>query len=115
MWSTGVVSPAVALSVCLRKYADFSGRASRPEYWWWAAFLATVSVIAIAFDAVVGSAVYGSIWGLAALLPTLAVSVRRLRDAGLPVGWVLLALIPLLGWLVLFALLAVPKDRSTGR
>ena len=105
---------AQALSTCLRKYADFGGRASRPEYWWWALALGVVSLIVILFDAQVGSIVYGSAWGLIALLPTLAVSVRRLRDAGLPWAWLLLLLVPLLGTLVVFALLAMPTAADRG-
>lgn len=103
---------AQALSTCFRKYADFGGRASRPEYWWWALALAGVSLIVTVFDALVGSVVYGSVWGTVALLPTLSVSVRRLRDAGLPWGWMLLLLVPGLGTLVLFALLALPTAGS---
>lgn len=103
------MSFATALSTCLRKYTDFSGRAARAEYWWWALAVGGVAVIVTLFDLQVGSIVYGSVYGTIALLPTLAVSVRRLRDAGLPWAWLLLLLVPLLGWLVVLALLTRPS------
>ncbi len=64
-----------AVSTCLqRKYVDFSGRASRSEFWWFALFQIVVLVVA----SMIHEAVYG-IAALALLLPALAVGARRLQ------------------------------------
>lgn len=95
-----------AVIVCLRKYADFNGRARRSEYWWFVVFTAVVTTVASVADARVGTP-FGStelIQGLATLallLPSLAVSVRRLHDVGQS-GWsLLLIILPVLGALIL--------------
>ncbi|WMT87806.1 DUF805 domain-containing protein [Pelagibacterium sp. 26DY04] len=98
-----------AVKTCFRKYADFSGRASRPEYWWF--FLFTVIVTAIL--GILDAAIFGSgaeieeaprilsgIFQLAVLLPMLAVAWRRMHDTGRP-GWYVL-----LPMLLSFAFLA---------
>ena len=81
-----------AVSSCLRKYVVFSGRATRAEYWWF--YLATLlaSMVASVLDAVVGLGVFSVAVSLAVLLPSLAVTVRRLHDSDLS-GWWLLGLI----------------------
>ncbi len=93
----------------LKKYADFKGRARRKEYWMFTLFNLIVAIVAMLLDNWLGLASkslgYGPIYGiysLAVLIPSLAVSVRRLHDVGKS-GWMLLvALIPLIGaiWLL---------------
>ena len=65
-----------AISTCLSKYATFSGRASRSEFWWF--FLFQVLVLAAA--SMIGEMMYGLV-RLGLLLPALAVATRRLHDA----------------------------------
>jgi uncharacterized membrane protein YhaH (DUF805 family) len=95
-----------AVRVCLNKYADFTGRARRSEYWWFIVFTAVASTVAGILDALIGTQ-FGStgvvqvLVTLALLVPGLAVSVRRLHDVGQTGWWVLLLLIPVLGALVL--------------
>jgi uncharacterized membrane protein YhaH (DUF805 family) len=103
-----------AVSICFVKYADFRGRASRPEYWWFTLFVTIVSLIALTFDSLARSGLYSTIWNLGVLLPTLAVTVRRLRDAGLHWAWILIGLVPLVGWVVLIVLLARPGVERQG-
>jgi len=93
----------------LKKYAVFSGRARRKEYWMFALFNMIFAIVAMILDNILGIAVegvgYGPIYrlyALAVLIPGLAVSVRRLHDVGKS-GWMLLiALIPIIGaiWLL---------------
>jgi uncharacterized membrane protein YhaH (DUF805 family) len=96
-----------AVRTCLSKYADFSGRARRSEYWWFFLFTVIVSIVAGIIDGVVGSDVangYGVVTiivALALLLPSLAVSARRLHDTGKSGWWILLGIIPLVGFIVL--------------
>ena len=85
-----------SIKTCFSKYADFSGRATRSEFWWWALFVLLVS-------AAVGiiSEVLSGVFSLAVLLPYLAVGTRRLHDTDRS-GWLqLIGLIPLIGWIVL--------------
>lgn len=83
-------------------YVSFSGRARRSEYWYWTLFAILTSVVANIIDAVVGSApIFSLVVGLGLLLPGLAVSIRRLHDTGRSGWWILIALIPLIGLIVL--------------
>ncbi len=84
-----------AVITCLTKYVDFDGRASRSEYWWFFLF----QIIAIMVLSVVLS-ILGTIASLALLLPALAVGVRRLHDIGKSGWWLLIWLIPFIGWLI---------------
>ena len=97
----------------LKKYADFSGRARRKEYWMFVLFNIIFSLVAIALDNVLGLAMagmgYGPLYGIYALIlliPGIAVSVRRLHDIGKS-GWmILIALIPIVGGIWLIVLMA---------
>ena len=84
-------------------YATFSGRASRPAYWWWFLFqVIVVGIVAGIIDGILGTwGVVTGLAGLALLLPTLAVSVRRLHDTNRTGWWILIGLIPLIGFIVL--------------
>ncbi|HEX9719660.1 MAG TPA: DUF805 domain-containing protein [Ramlibacter sp.] len=85
-----------AVATCLRKYVDFSGRAARPEFWWF--FLFQVIVMAVTG---MMSDILNGIAALALLLPGLSVGARRLHDIGKSAWFLLLGLIPILGFLVL--------------
>lgn len=96
-----------SITTCFRKYADFSGRAARGEFWWFILFTGLVAAALGALNslspeggALVGSAL-SSIWGIGVLLPTLAVMVRRLNDLGRPWQEVFWLLVPIAGLIVL--------------
>jgi uncharacterized membrane protein YhaH (DUF805 family) len=85
-----------SVKTCLQKYADFNGRAARPEFWWFVLF----QVILMAVLGMVHQ-MLSSLASLALLVPALAVGARRLHDIGKS-GWLqLLGLIPLVGWIIL--------------
>jgi uncharacterized membrane protein YhaH (DUF805 family) len=84
------VSFTNAVRTCLRKYAVFSGVASRSEYWWFFLFNFLIDVI---FD-LIGQVTIRSIAELILLLPSLAVGVRRMHDAGRSGWWILTTIIP---------------------
>jgi uncharacterized membrane protein YhaH (DUF805 family) len=95
-----------SINSCFEGYSGFSGRASRSEYWWFAAFIGAVDVVAAVADAVVfgpGSRIplFGLIAAVALLLPTLAVGFRRLHDTDRSGWWLLIAFVPLIGPVVL--------------
>ena len=76
-----------AIRTCLAKYATFSGRASRPEYWWFVLFLFLGQAAAGVIDAAVfgpgaPAALFAPLFGLATLLPSLAAGWRRMHDTG---------------------------------
>jgi uncharacterized membrane protein YhaH (DUF805 family) len=91
-----------AIRVCLtQKYIDFTGRARRSEYWWFALFGFIVQVVVGAIDRGMGSQILGALISLALLAPSLAVAVRRLHDTSRSGWWLLLVLLPIIGWIVL--------------
>lgn len=86
-----------AVKACLNKYADFNGRAARPEFWWFFLFQVGVYVVA--------STIHGLVYFLAfaaLLLPAVAVGVRRMHDIGKSGWWMLLGLIPVVGLVLLY-------------
>ncbi|MDF2443968.1 MAG: hypothetical protein JWR01_2171 [Subtercola sp.] len=103
-----------------RKYATFSGRASRAEYWWWALVSAVVTTVLqvivqaggigrLNSDGTMGNpgpvavlaAIVFFVWTLAVIVPTIALTMRRLHDTNHSGWWVLIALIPLVGGIIL--------------
>jgi len=94
-----------AIKTCFRKYADFKGRARRPEYWWWYLFLTLVNIGLTIIDLVIAAAggpgILSSLGSLALFLPWLAVSVRRLHDTDRSGWWMLLLLLLVIGWIIL--------------
>jgi len=86
------------------KYAVFSGRASRTEFWFFVLVNVVVSALLIAMDTAVGTRLPDVLYGLAVIVPTLAVGCRRLHDTDRTGWWQLLALVPVLGWIALAVL-----------
>ena len=84
-----------AISGCLSKYATFTGRASRPEFWWFFLFQILISLAA----SMLSEAINGLV-ALGLLLPALAVGSRRLHDIGKS-GWWQLIMLTVIGLLVL--------------
>lgn len=118
-----------AVSTCLHKYADFNGNAGRPEYWWFALFQALVVGIPTGLAGVLMVAslpmnqgrdlngpllalamillAVASLISLALILPSLAVSARRLHDIGLS-GWLLLLTLIPIGGIAIFVMTLLP-------
>src|SRR4028118_1535698 len=98
----------------LKKYAVFGGRSRRKEYWYFVLFSLIVSLVLSAIDALLGTlssstnvGLLGGIYGLAIIIPTIAVSVRRLHDIDRTGWWVLIGLVPVIGTIVLLVFAAV--------
>ncbi len=81
-----------ATKTCLGKYADFSGRAKRSEYWWFYLFVALATSVAQIIDNTIGTNILGNLTSLALFVPSIAVGARRLHDIGRSGWWQLIAL-----------------------
>lgn len=79
-------------TVLTQKYAKFDGRAMRSEFWWFTLFSFVTSLVLGIVDGVLGIALLQNIFGLAVLIPSLAVGARRLHDVGRSGWWQLIAL-----------------------
>ena len=99
----------------IKKYAVFDGRANRPEYWWFTLinFIITV-VLDVVLRGAAGQAI-GGIYGLAVLLPSIGVAIRRLHDTNRTGWWILVGLIPIVGWVWIIVLLALAGDPGPNR
>ena len=92
----------------LKKYAVFSGRSRRKEYWYFVLFNIIVAIVLAGIDALLGTVspssnigLLSGIYCLAILIPSLAVTVRRLHDITRSGWWIFINLIPLIGAIVL--------------
>ena len=98
-----MMSFGTAIATSFRKYADFTGTASRSEFWWFNLLL------------VIGSLALGTLWAplggvffFVTVVPYLAAGVRRLRDASLAWGLIFIGLVPVLGTIVMIVLWVQP-------
>lgn len=118
-----------------KKYATFSGRASRSEFWWWTLIAGIVSIVLNIISQAAGGntmsasgamtmsggatvvSVIAGIWALATIVPTLALAWRRLHDTNRSGAWYLLVftLIGAIVLLVWFALEGKPEGQRFDR
>jgi uncharacterized membrane protein YhaH (DUF805 family) len=104
-----------AISSVLTQYTGFSGRARRSEYWYFFLFNVLVSIVAGVIDTALNSPVLGIIVTLGLLLPSIAVSVRRLHDTGRSGWWLLISLVPLVGAIVLLVFQCQDSEPGANR
>ena len=90
-----------SIRVCFTRYFDFSGRATRSEYWWFFLFLVLGGLLGVVL-----SPIASGLFTLATLVPSTAVATRRLHDTRRSGWWQLIVLVPLLGIIVLLVFLA---------
>lgn len=105
----------LAVKACFAKYSTFSGRAGRKEFWYWYLFTCLTTIAGFLFSCLLALisamgaveifVILNGIWSLVIFLPNLAVTVRRLHDAGYSGWYYLIALIPLVGVIILLAAL----------
>lgn len=131
-WPLYDASPEQAFGRFWKKYATFTGRASRSEFWWWYLITVVISVVLSSINlAVVGNnptvpipgtdpwqyvidsivwslktSIASTIWSLATLVGQIAITVRRLHDTNRSGWWYLLAFIPIVGAIILIVFCA---------
>ena len=116
------VGPLAYWKGCFQKYTQFVGRARRAEYWWYTLFNAILYFIVGMAGVLIGYAtdtpalagVLIAVYLLAVLVPTLAVTCRRLHDAGLTGWWQLLGIIPG-GGIVVLVMTMLPGNPGQNR
>ena len=101
----------------LKKYAVFSGRARRKEYWMFFLFNLIITVVLILIDSLMGTfspqaglGLLSGLYSLAVLIPSIAVTVRRLHDTGRSGWWILIGLIPIIGTIVLLIFMVLDSQ-----
>ena len=91
----------------LRKYAVFSGRARRKEYWMFVLVHIIISIVIF----IIGNFAVG-LYGLAIIIPAFAVAIRRLHDTGRSGWWLLVNCVPIIGWTILFIWMVKDSDEG---
>ncbi|BCW57620.1 DUF805 domain-containing protein [Arthrobacter sp. StoSoilB20] len=132
LWAPYYGAPiGAAVKRFFKKYTAFSGRASRSEYWWWTLVNAVVLIVfqilmttGLSVDAdgtpvfgagyMVGLALLG-IWGLATIIPSIALVIRRLHDGNFSGLFALLLLIPFAGQLAVLIMSLLPSNPAGQR
>ena len=100
------------IDVIKNHYCDFSGRATRTQFWMFALINFIVSVV---LGIVCGmflkeqASIISVVYSLALLLPSLGIAARRLRDGGFSPWFLLLGVIPFIGWIILLILYIMPS------
>lgn len=99
---------AIVKSVILKNYVNFEGRATRAEFWWFFLFNFLLTFILSLLGK--PGTILSSIWSIAILLPQLGLGVRRLHDIGKSGWYWLIALIPIVGWILVIIWFAKEGD-----
>jgi len=102
----------------LKKYATFSGRARRKEFWMFYLIYLIIVVVLSIIEQVIGiPGILSGIYTLALLVPTIAVTVRRLHDTGRSGWWWWIWLVPVIGWIAMLVFMVLdsqPGDNEYG-
>jgi uncharacterized membrane protein YhaH (DUF805 family) len=102
-----------------KKYATFSGRATRSEYWYFTLISMIIGIILIIVDLMIGTynedteiGLISTIFSLALFIPSLAILVRRLHDTNRTGWWFFILLIPIIGFIVLLVFLCIDSKED---
>jgi uncharacterized membrane protein YhaH (DUF805 family) len=110
-----VMSLKDSVVYCLTNYFKFSGRGSRPEFWWFMLACTIAGLIAAGIDTLDGREILDPIVSLGTIIPTVAAAARRLHDTDRSGKWQLIGIIPLIGWIVLIVWLASRGTAGSNR
>jgi uncharacterized membrane protein YhaH (DUF805 family) len=100
----------------LKKYAVFAGRARRKEFWMFFLVYALIVVVLLIVESILGlPGILSGIYSLALLIPSIAVTVRRLHDTGRTGWWWWLGFVPVIGIIVLLVFMALEGEPGQNR
>ena len=99
----------------LKKYAVFSGRATRAEYWYFVLFNILIAIVLGVIAEMIKLPIISIIYALAIIVPSLAVLVRRLHDIGKSGWWFFIELVPVIGFIWLIVLLATGGNSGANK
>jgi uncharacterized membrane protein YhaH (DUF805 family) len=88
-----------------KKYADFSGRATRTQYWMYILIASIIYLVLAVVDALLGTFIFAVIYNLGILIPSISIAARRLHDTDRTGWWQLILFIPLIGSIILLVFL----------
>lgn len=95
-------------------YANFNGRARRSEYWFYVLFYVIAYTVLFTVETAIGGfGLLAGLFALANIIPMLAAGVRRLHDTGKSGWWILIGLVPLVGFIVLLIFYVKDSDPGT--
>ena len=107
-----------SIAHCFSNYANFNGRGSRSEYWWFYLFTWLLNLGGTLMDSSMGESGEGLMyWGtaLVTVIPTLSAGARRLHDVNKSGGYLFLSLIPTIGSIILLFMLIPEGDKGKNR
>ena len=102
----------------LKNYAGFSGRARRQEFWMFVLVNFVISIVLSIIDLAIGTrtnsgvGLLSTIYSLAVLIPSIAVAFRRLHDTDRSGWWILIGLVPCVGFIILIVFYAMEGNRG---
>ena len=119
----GMIGLLDSLRLGFSRYADFVNRSSRAEFWWWFLFInISATIVAPMIDLWLGTTelfarrgLVAGIFTIAVFIPTLSVGTRRMHDVNRSGWWLLLYLIPVLGWAVLIYFATTPSNSGPNK
>jgi len=94
-------------------YAQFTGRASRSEFWWFVVFTLLLGAVANTLDLLLPIDVLATLTSIATFVPNIALGIRRMHDIGKSGWWLLVGLIPIVGLILLIFWLGRKSDPGT--
>ncbi|MGA8548079.1 MAG: DUF805 domain-containing protein [Mycobacterium sp.] len=104
-----------AISAGFTKYFNFSDRACRSEFWYWMLFAGTVAIVGNIGNWMLHTNLVNLLLGLPFFFPSWAVEVRRLHDIDRSGWWILIAVIPFIGAIILIRWFATKGDEGRNR
>ena len=101
----------------LQKYAVFNGRANRPEYWWFTLVHTIIFTILFALSFIINEAliVIVVVYGLATIIPSLAVTIRRLHDSGKSGWFILFSFVPFVGGIIMLVFMVLGSEAGENK
>ncbi len=104
-----------AVKFCLNNYFTIQGRGQRSQYWWFYLFFVILTVVANVIDGMTGIPILSLIVALGLLAPNICVAIRRMHDKDKSGWWLLIAFVPLIGFLYILYLFVTRGTEGDNR